>query len=166
MRIAAKQKDDMWKVVVPLVVGFKSTGALIFAISTVKLFLLKALMVSKVALLATAFLMLRKLLSTVAVQHQPHVYAHQPLPYYQDHALDGGFPSSYGYYDYITAGGYHSAATEHASHAYGASTSGTLAATEADDLQAHFSSNVVTSAHTDAKNGTTTRKNGNKWFSI
>jgi hypothetical protein len=123
-------------------------------------------MVSKVALLATAFLMVKKLLSTVAVQHQPHVYGHQPLPYYQDHALDGGFPSAYGYYNYITAEGYHSAAPEHGAHAYGISTSGALAATEADDLQAHFSSNVVTSAQTDAKNGTATRKNGNKWFNI
>lgn len=155
----AKGKD-MWKVIVPLVVGFKSTGALIFAISSVKLFLLKALMVSKVALLATAFLMVKRLLGTVGVQHQPHSYAPQPLPYHQDHALDGGFPSAYGYYNYITAGGYHNAATGHDAHGYGASASGTLAATEADDLQAHFSNNVATSVQTEAKNGTTTRKDG------
>jgi hypothetical protein len=165
MRIAAKGKD-MWKVIVPLVLGFKSTGALIFAISSVKLFLLKALMVSKVALMATAFLMVKRLLSTAGVQHQPHIYTHQPLPYHQDHALDGGFPSAYGYYNYITAGGHHSAATEHGAYGYGASTSGTLAATDADDLQAHFSSNVVTSVQAEVKNDTTTRKDGNEWFSI
>jgi hypothetical protein len=165
MRLAAKGKN-MWKVVVPLVLGFKSTGALIFAISTVKLFLLKALVVSKIALLAASFLMVKKLLSTVGVQHQPHVYAHQPLPYYQNHALDGGFPSAYGYSNYITAGGHYGAATGHGANGYGVSASGTLAATEADDLQAHFSSNVLTSVQTGATNGTTTRKDGNKWFNL
>jgi hypothetical protein len=154
----------MWKIVLPLVVGFKSTGALIFAISAVKLFLLKALVVSKVALLATSLLIAKKLLGTVGIQTQPHVYTHQPLPYYQDHAMEEQFPSAYGYYNYVTAGGHYGAATEHGSHGYEAPVAGTLAATDAGDLQGHYSSNIMTSVQTDPNNGTSTRKTGNKWF--
>jgi hypothetical protein len=154
----------MWKIVLPLVLGFKSTGALIFAISAVKVFLLKALLVSKVALLVTALLLARKMLGSVGVQTQPHVYAQQPLPYYQGHALHGEFPSAYGYYNYITAGGHYDAATAHGAHGYEATPSGTLAAAEAEDLHAQFSSNIVTSVQADASNATSTRKKGNQWF--
>lgn len=162
VRLTAKD-SRMWKIIVPLVMGFKSTGILIFAITAVKLFLLKALMISKIALLAAGFLVGKKLMSSVGVQEQPyqqHPYllANQPLHYYNDQGLVGGLPTGYAYSNYVTAGGNYGSAT---GNGFGASASDGVAATAADDLQAHFTSNVLTSAQAITANHTTTRKDGN-----
>lgn len=147
----------MWKIIVPLIMGFKTTGALIFGISAVKLFLLKALMVSKVALMAAGFVVVKKLLSSMGIQQHPYPLAHQPHHSY-DHGVAGGFPTGYAYSNYLTAGGHYGGVT---GHSLGASASGELAASGADDLHAQFSSNVVTNAKASTANRTATRKDGN-----
>jgi hypothetical protein len=152
----------MWKIVVPLIMGFKSTGALILAITSVKMFLLKALMVSKVALLAAGLLIVKKLLSTISTQHHPYLFAQHPVPYYHAHGLEDGYPSAYGYSNYVTAGGYYGAATAHGAPGYGPTSSGTLAAAEGDDLQAHFSTKVETNLRANTTNRTILKKDGKK----
>ncbi|PSN43152.1 hypothetical protein C0J52_17073 [Blattella germanica] len=128
-------------------------GAIIFAISAVKLFLLKALVVSKVALLAAGFLVLRKVMNVMGSQHHPYLYAHQSVPFYHEHGMDNGLTSGYGYSNYMAGG--HMAA-----HGYGASASGS------EDLQAHFSNNIAAVQAAAAANQTAaaTRKDGNKWL--
>jgi hypothetical protein len=167
MRLAAKD-SRMWKIIVPLVMGFKTTGVLIFAISAVKMFLLKALMVSKIALLAAGFLVAKKLMSSMGAQQHPYqqhpyqqhpyLFAHQPLHYYNDHGLAGGLPTGYAYSNYATSGDHYGATT---GHGFGASASEELAASATDDLQAHFSNNVLTSAQTSTANHTSAKKDGN-----
>ncbi|XP_069679311.1 uncharacterized protein [Periplaneta americana] len=150
--------NRMWKIIVPLVMGFKTTGALIFAISAVKLFLLKALMVSKLALLAAGFLVMRRVMSSMGAQHHPYLYAHQSMPYFHDHGMDSGLSSGYGYSNYMAAGGlgghYATPSGHGAAQAYGASAAG------GEDLQAHFSNNVITAIQAGAANQTTARKDG------
>jgi hypothetical protein len=162
MRLAARDTKT-WKVVVPLIMGFKSTGALILAITSVKIFLLKALMVSKVALLTAGFLVMKKLLSTVGTQHHPYLFAQHPMPYYHNHPLEGGYPSAYGYSNYVGAGGYYGVPTAHGSHGYGPTSSGTIAAAEGDDLQAHFSTKVETNIKANTTNQTTSKKDGKNY---
>lgn len=155
MRLAGKN-NRMWKIIVPLIMGFKTTGALIFGISAVKLFLLQALMVSKVALMAAGFVVVKKLLSSMGIQQHPFPLEHQPHHSY-DHGVAGGFPTGYAYSNYVTAGGHYGAAT---GHSLGASASG------ADDLHAQFSSNIVTNAQASTANRTATRKYGNNCLNI
>jgi hypothetical protein len=163
MQLAGKD-TRMWKIIVPLVMGFKTTGALIFAISAMKIFLLKALMVSKVALLAAGFLVIKKLMNSVGTHHHPYLFAYQPLPYYHDHGLESVYPSAYGYSNYVTAAGHYETATGHSSHDYGTSGSDGLTASAADDLQAHYSTNALTNVQATMTNHTAVRKNGNRYL--
>ena len=143
----------MWKIIVPLVMGFKSTAALIFGITAVKVFLLKALMVSKIAFLAASFLVLKRLVTVMGGHHHPYIYGHHAGGYY-DHGLEAGLPSAYGYANYM--GGHY----PHA--AYGASASGGMSS-GSEDLQAHFSNNVVSTVQSRVANQTASRRDGNKW---
>jgi hypothetical protein len=161
VRLAAKD-TKMWKVVVPLIMGFKSTGALILAITSVKIFLLKALTVSNMALLAAGFLVRKKMLSSVGTQHHEYLLPQNPAPYYHDHHLEGGYPSAYGYSNYIAPAGYYGAPIGHGYYGYGPTSSGNLADAEGEDLQAHFSTKVETSAKSNTTNYTPAKKTGNK----
>jgi hypothetical protein len=158
IRLAAKDSHT-WKVIVPLVMGFKMTGVLIFAITAVKLFLLKVFAVSQLALLAAGFLVVRKLMSSMAAQQHPYQFTHQPLHYYNDYGLAEGLP----YSNYLTAGGNYVAPT---GHGFEASASEEPATSAADDLQAHFSNNVLTNVKISAANHTTTNKHGKLCFNI
>jgi hypothetical protein len=150
----------MWKVVVPLIMGFKSTGALILAITSVKMFLLKALAVSNVALLAAGFLVMKKMLSSVGTQHHEYLLPQNQAPYYHDHNLEGGFPSAYGYSNYIAPAGYYGASIGHDYYGYGPTSSGNVAADEGEDLQAHFSTKVETNTKANTTNHTPSKKTG------
>ena len=159
MRFTAKDAK-MWKVVVPLIMGFKSTGALILAIASVKMFLLKALAVSNVALMAAGFLVMKKMFSSVGTQHHEYLLPQNQVPYNHNHNLEGGYPSAYGYSNYITPTGYYGAPSGHGYYGYGPTSSGTVAADEGEDLQAHFSNKVETNTKANTTNHTPTKKNG------
>ena len=150
--------NRMWKIIVPLVMGFKTTAALIFGISAVKIFLLKALVVSKLAFLAAGFLVLKKLVTVMGGHpHHPYLYGHQAAGYY-DHGLEAGYPSAYGYANYM--GGHYGNA---GFHGYGGSGGGGMSS-GAEDLQAHFSNNVVSTVQSRAANQTASRRDGNIWI--
>jgi hypothetical protein len=159
MRLAAKD-TKMWKVVVPLIMGFKSTGALILAIASVKLFLLKALAISNVALLAAGFLIMKKMLSSVGTQNHEYLLPQNQIPYHHDHSLDGGYPSAYGYSNYMVPAGYHGAPSGYGYYGYGPTSSGTVAGAEGEDLQAHYSTNVETNTKANTTSHTPAKKNG------
>ena len=161
MRLTAKD-TKMWKVVVPLIMGFKSTGALILAIASVKLFLLKALAVSNVALLAAGFLVMKKILSSVGTQHHEYLLPQNPVPYHNDHSLEGGYPSAYGYSNYMAPAGHYGAPSGYGYYGYGPTSSGTMVAGEGEDLQAHFSNNVETNTKANTTNHTPAKKHGKK----
>jgi hypothetical protein len=148
----------MWKVVVPLIMGFKSTAALILAITAVKIFLLKALAVSNMALMAAGFLAIKKFFSSVSTQNHEYLLPQQPVPYY-DHSLEGGYPSAYGYSNYIAAGGYYGAPNGHVYYGYGPTSSGTVAA-EGEDSQGQFSNKIETNVPANTTNHTPAKKNG------
>ena len=160
MRLTAKD-TKMWKVIVPLVMGFKSTGALILAITSVKMFLLKAFAISNMALLAAGFLVMKKLLSTMGTQHHEYILAQNPVTYYHDHGSEVGPPSAYGYSNYISAGGYYGVPNGHDTYGYGPTSSGTVVTAEGEDLQGHFSNKVETNTIANTTNHTPSKKNGN-----
>ena len=161
MRLTAKD-TKMWKVVVPLIMGFKATGALILAITSVKMFLLKALAVSNLALLAAGFLVMKKMLSSVGTQNHEYLLPQNPVPYYNDHNLEGGYPSAHGYSNYIAPTGYYGAPVGHGYYGYGPTSSGNLAADEGEDLQAHFSTKVESNTKANTTFHTPAKKTGNK----
>jgi hypothetical protein len=158
MRLTAKDAK-MWKVVVPLIMGFKSTAALILAITSVKIFLLKALAISNTALLAAGFLVMKKLFSSVGTQNHEYLLPQQQVPYYHD-GLEGGYPSAYGYSNYIAAGGYYGAPNGHVYYGYGPTSSGNLAAVEVEDLQGQFSNKVETNMPDNTTNHAPVKKKG------
>jgi len=152
----------MWKVVVPLIMGFKSTGALILAIASVKIFLLKALAVSNAALMAAGFLVMKKMFSSVGTQQHEYLLPQNPVPYYHTQNLEGGYPSAYGYSNYIAPTGYYGAPSGHGYYGYGPTSSGTVAADEGEDLQAHFSTQVETNTKANTTNHAPAKKHGKK----
>jgi len=161
MRLTAKD-TRMWKVVVPLIMGFKATGALILAITSVKMFLLKALAVSNMALLAAGFLVIKKMFSSVGTRHHEYLLPQNPVPYYHGHNLEGEYPSAYAYSNYIAPAGYYGAPSGHGYYGYGPTSSGTLTAADGEDLQAHYSNKVETNTKTNTTNHTPAKKNGKK----
>lgn len=85
--------------VIPLVMGFKVTGMIIFGIFAVKLFLIKATLVANAALLVSGFIVLKKLydhgINMINSHHFNYLSTHSSIPSYygKDEGLTG-----YGYY--------------------------------------------------------------------
>ncbi|KAJ8894794.1 hypothetical protein PR048_000101 [Dryococelus australis] len=124
--------NKMSKMLLPLLLGFKTAGAIILAITAIKVLLVKALLVSKLALLAAVFLLLKKLLSSVGEQqHYPFLYSHYPLPYHHDYQQ---------HTEYMPQHAYYTAPSAYAAGHYGASGAG-FALSGDGDLQAHYSDN-------------------------
>ena len=158
MRLTAKD-TKMWKVVVPLIMGFKSTGALIFAITSVKMFLLKALAVSNVALMAAGFLIMKKMLSSVGTQHQEYLLPQNPVPYNHNHNLEGDTLLPTGIPTTLRLQGTTEHPVEMSNMVMDPPRLG-LAADEGEDLQAHFSTKVESNIKANTTNHTSAKKNG------
>ncbi|KAJ9577919.1 hypothetical protein L9F63_025218 [Diploptera punctata] len=131
--------------------------ALIFGISAVKVFLVKALIVSKLAFLAAGFLVLKKVVTMMSGHHQPYIYGHHAGGYY-DHGIES-LPSAYGYANYMS----HYPTAGASLHGYGTSGGGGGGVSASEDLQAHFSNNVVSTVQSRVANQTATRRDGNNW---
>ncbi|XP_049810102.1 uncharacterized protein LOC126253058 [Schistocerca nitens] len=143
------------KVIAPLVLGFVLASVVMGGVTAVKLFLVKALLLSQLALGAALLLAAKSLLSAVGgggyPSHQPYLHHAQPIhsplvepsPYHHNpYAAEHHFaPSMEGYPDY----GY---------HAVGRSPE--AVPVEQEDLQAHYSNQVAATvpAATGARNAT------------
>ncbi|XP_049859823.1 uncharacterized protein LOC126354312 [Schistocerca gregaria] len=133
------------KVIAPLVLGFVLASVVMGGVTTVKLFLVKALLLSQLALGAALLLAAKSLLSAAGggghPSHQPYLHHVQPIhsplvepsPYHHNpYAAEHHFaPSMEGYPDY----GY---------HAVGRSPE--AVPVEQEDLQAHYSNQVAVTA--------------------
>ncbi|CAH0697227.1 unnamed protein product [Spodoptera exigua] len=80
-----RQKKKVMQVIIPLLFGMKSAGMAMFAMAIVTVLTLKAFLASKVALLVTVGMAVKKLYETygsgVGLQNHPYLYSQYPIDF-------------------------------------------------------------------------------------